>query len=192
MGPTIIIGLGGFGSEIVSMVQEILDVQGNYFKEIEKQVNLAIVDTDVNQLREKKKLGFRGTIIQISDSMTVEKYLHYDREAESSWFPSCQILSKKSLTEGAGQVRAISRLALNMALQKGSFLPLYEDIDKLHLLSEHNSEQATRVIIISSLAGGTGSGIFLPLAMHLQDYLRRTYRNTEPLFKSLFSIYTNT
>lgn len=186
MGPTIIIGLGGFGSEIVSMVQGILDVQGNYYEELHKQVSLAIVDTDVNQLREKKKRGFRGTIIQISDNMTVEKYLHYDREAENSWFPSCQILSKKSLTEGAGQVRAISRLALNMALQKGSFAALYEAIDKLHLLSEHNSEQATRVIIVSSLAGGTGSGIFLPLAMHLQDYLRRNYRNTEPLFKGFF------
>lgn len=186
MGPTIIIGLGGLGSEIVSMVQGILDVQGNFSEELRRQVSLAIVDTDVNQLREKKKKGFRGTIIQISDNMTVEKYLHYDKEAENSWFPSCQILSKKSLTEGAGQVRAISRLALNMALQKGSFAPLYEAIDKLHLLSEHNSEQATKVIIVSSLAGGTGSGIFLPIAMHLQDYLRRTYRNTEPLFKGFF------
>lgn len=187
MGPTIMIGLGGVGSEIVAMAEErLLSLPADSYKKIRPLLRLAIVDTDVSAQRERKRKGFQGTVVQISDNMTVEKYLHYDKEAKK-WFPPCQILSRKTMTEGAGQVRAVSRLTLNLELQKqDSFRGLYKAIDELHLLGENNSEQPTRVVIVSSLAGGTGSGIFLHLAMHLQEYLKRTYRNTEPIFKVFF------
>ena len=187
MGPTIIIGLGGVGSEVTAMTEERLrSAPPNYRGELQKQLRFAVVDTDVSALRERQRSGFQGTIIQISDNMTVEQYLHYDQEARE-WFPPCQILSRKTLTEGAGQVRAISRLALGLALQKRDCLkPLYDAIDGLHLIGETNSEQPTRVVIISSLAGGTGSGIYLPFAMHLQEYLKRKYRNAQPIFKGFF------
>ena len=187
MGPTIIIGLGGVGSEITAMTEERLrSIPPDSCGDLGKLLQFAVVDTDVNALRERQRTGFQGTIVQISDNMTVERYLHYDHDAKD-WFPPCQILSRKTLTEGAGQVRAVSRLALNLALQKQNCMePLYDAIDRLHLMSESNSEQPTRVVIISSLAGGTGSGIFLPLAMHLQEYLKRHYRNTEPIFKGFF------
>lgn len=187
MGPTIIIGLGGVGSEIVSMVEKrMFDLPEDSFKKLQPLLRFAIIDTDVNALRERKRQDFRGAVVQISDNMTVEKYLYYDQDAKE-WFPPCQILSTKTMTEGAGQVRAISRLTLNLALQKqDNFRPLYDAIDDLHLLRKISSDQPTRVVIVSSLAGGTGSGIFLPFAMHLQEYLRKNYRNTEPIFKGFF------
>lgn len=187
MGPTIIIGLGGVGSEIVAMVEKrMFDLPEDSFKKLQPLLRFAIIDTDVNALRERKRQDFRGAVVQISDNMTVEKYLHYDPDAKE-WFPPCRILSTKTMTEGAGQVRAISRLTLNLALQKqDNFRPLYDAIDDLHLLRKGSSDQPTRVVIVSSLAGGTGSGIFLPFAMHLQEYLRKNYRNTEPIFKGFF------
>lgn len=187
MGPTIIIGLGGVGSEIVAMVEaQMRTLSTDSHRKLRPLIRFAIVDTDVSALRQRRRNDFSGTVVQISDNMTVEKYLYHDKEA-GEWFPPCQILSKKTLTEGAGQVRAISRLALNLALQNQDRLkPLYDAIDELHLMGESNSEQPTRVIIVSSLAGGTGSGIFLPFAMHLQEYLRQNYRNTEPIFKGFF------
>lgn len=187
MALTIMIGLGGLGSEIIGLIQNIMDIQCRHQQGLNKRVRLAVVDTDVTALKTLKEQGFRGTIIQISDNMTVEDYLHYDKRA-SDWFPQHAILGRKTLTEGAGQVRAISRLALNMALKKGSFSPLYEAIDSMHVVNgmEGETSQATRVIIVSSLAGGTGSGIFLPLAMHLRSSLKRRYRSTEPIFKGFF------
>ena len=181
MGPTVIIGLGGVGSEIVAMLKNFSDTD----VEIRQMLRLAILDTDVNALRERQRDGFDGTVIQISDNMTVEKYLAYDDKADE-WYPTCEAIKQKTLTEGAGQIRVVSRLALNMALEKGKLRPLYNAIDELHLLQAINSEQATRVIIVTSLAGGTGSGVFLPLAMHLRDYLKRAYRNTEPIVKGFF------
>lgn len=187
MGPTIIIGLGGVGSEITAMAEERLrNTPPDSSETLHKLLRFAVVDTDVSALRERQRSGFQGALVQISDNMTVERYLRYDPEAKE-WFPPCHILSRKTLTEGAGQVRAVSRLALGLALQKRDCLkPLYDTIDGLHLISKENSEQPTRVVIVSSLAGGTGSGIFLPLAMHLQEYLKRHYENTEPIFKGFF------
>lgn len=187
MGPTIIIGLGGVGSEIVAMVEaQMNSLSADSHKKLQPLLRFAIVDTDVSALKKQRKNDFAGTVVQISDNMTVEKYLYNDKDAQE-WFPPCQIMSTKTLTEGAGQVRAISRLALDLALQKQDNLnALYDTIDELHLMGKHNSEQPTRVVIVSSLAGGTGSGIFLPFAMHLQEYLRQNYRNTEPIFKGFF------
>ena len=187
MGPTIMIGLGGVGSEIVAMIEKRLyDLPADSFREMEPLLRFAIIDTDVNALRERKRKGFRGAAVQLSDNMTVEQYLYYD-PASTRWFPPCQILSTKTMTEGAGQVRAISRLTLDLALQKQDcFRPLYSAIDELHLLRENASGQPTKVGIVTSLSGGTGSGIFLPFAMHLQEYLRKNYRNTEPVFKGFF------
>lgn len=187
MGPTIMIGLGGVGSEIVAMAeQQLFSLPKDSYEKMRPLLQFALVDTDVSALRERKRKGFQGTVVQISDNMTVEKYLHYDPAARK-WFPPCQILSKKTMTEGAGQVRAVSRLTLDLELQKqGGFNGLYKAIDRLHLISGRNPKQPTRVVIVSSLSGGTGSGIFLPFAMHLQEYLRRHYINTEPIFKGFF------
>lgn len=181
MGPIVVIGLGGVGSEIVSLLEE----RANLWEDSQKNVRLIIMDTDVGALRERLRAGFGGTCIQISDNMTVEQYLHYDKNA-GNWYPQCTILNQKTLTEGAGQVRAISRLALNMCLEKGGLRELYRVIDELHLLRAENAGQPTRLIIVSSLAGGTGSGLFLPVAMHLRAYLKRTYRNSEPIIKGFF------
>lgn len=188
MARIIIIGLGGCGSEIVAKIQDILDIQSKQHPKLKDYIQLAIVDTDVNAINERTKKGFRGAIVQISANMTVQNYLHYD-QASQRWFPKCRILGTKTLTEGAAQVRAISRLSLNTALKNGSFAPLYTAIDRMYFVNPNNlndNDQATRVIIVSSLAGGTGSGIYLPLAMYLRNYLKRKYHNTEPIFKGFF------
>ena len=108
MGPTIIIGLGGVGSEITAMAEERLrNAPPDSSKALRKLLRFAVVDTDVSALRERQRSGFQGALVQISDNMTVERYLRYDPGAQE-WFPPCHILSRKTLTEGAGQVRAVS------------------------------------------------------------------------------------
>ena len=39
-------------------------------------------------------------------------YLDYDQDALKNWFPKNAVIYDKTVSEGAGQVRAISRLAL--------------------------------------------------------------------------------
>ena len=65
----------------------------------------------------------------------------------------------KTVSEGAGQVRAISRLALNSTIKTGKIRPLYDSIDDLFRKTGKDMKQAMRVVIASTASGGTGSGM---------------------------------
>jgi hypothetical protein len=78
----------------------------------------------------------------------------------------------KTVSEGAGQVRAISRLALNSTIKTGRIRPLYDSIDDLFRKTGKDMKQAMRVVIASTASGGTGSGIILPLSMFIRDYVK--------------------
>ena len=96
------------------------------------------------------------------------------------------ILNSKSLTEGAGQVRAISRLALDTAIRAGNMEPLHNAIEELYKLEGDSSEQALRVVIVSSLAGGTGSGLILPVALYLKNYLATKFQASANITRGFF------
>ena len=169
--PTLIIGLGGIGSDIVSMVEQKTRKNGIDTANIK----FLMIDTDNIALCKHKESGFNGRTIRISQNVTVEACLDQNREAKEGWYPNTGIFRHKTLTDGAGQVRSISRLALEDAIVHKELQPLYSDIHSLHL-THHNPEGKTlRIAVVSSLAGGTGSGIILPFAVHLGDYLATTY-----------------
>ena len=91
----------------------------------------------------------------------------------------------KTVSEGAGQVRAISRLALNSTIKTGQIRPLYDSIDDLFRKTGKDMKQAMRVVIASTASGGTGSGIVLPLSMFIRDYVKEKYPNTSLIVRSL-------
>ena len=122
LAPTLIIGLGGNGSKIVSQVAK------NTNEEQRRYIRFVVFDTDANDLRELKEHGYIGKTVQTSKKMTVGEYLENDQHARENWFPVNRILCRKALSEGAGQVRAISRLALDTAIHSGAITPLHEAI----------------------------------------------------------------
>ena len=150
--PTLIVGLGGKGSEIALRVSKMVS------EEQRQRIGFAVFDTDVNELSEiKRKNPFVHTI-QTSTKLSVGEYLDIDTHARDTWFPVNAILNSKTLTEGAGQVRAVSRLAFETAIRAGKMEELHRAIEDLYKLEGSEYQQALRVIIVSSLAGGTGSG----------------------------------
>lgn len=165
--PSIIIGVGGIGSSICARVAGMMPDNAPD----SNQTRFVVMDTDINTIREIQRKGFRGTAICLSDNMTVGKCrdLMWDRIAD--WYPKGETFNKKSMTEGAGQQRAISRLALEYSFAEGKLRPLHRVIGELHEISLQNSGQPITFYIISSLAGGTGSGIVLPLALYLNRYV---------------------
>ena len=70
------------------------------------------------------------------------EYLEIDKDSRDTWFPVNRILNGKALTEGAGQVRAVSRLALNTAIQQGRMAPLNEAIEDLYKLNGQSIQQS--------------------------------------------------
>lgn len=178
--PTLLVGLGGTGSKIVCRVSQLVS------DEQRDHLGFAVFDTDINELRDIQRANSFIKIIQTSTKLSVGEYLNIDTHARDSWFPVNAILNSKTLTEGAGQVRAISRLAFDTALRAGKMEQLHEAIQDLYKLEEGQSEQALRVIIVSSLAGGTGSGLILPVALYIKNYLATHFRQSANITRGFF------
>lgn len=169
--PTLIIGLGGIGSEIVSMVEK----KANCLGVDTSNIKYILIDTDEHALRERKKNGFAGITIRISNNITVEQCLKMNPHAKEEWYPDNNIFMNKTLSDGAGQVRAISRLALEYAIAQEMLKPLHQVIFELHYMQQNSEAKTQRVALVSSLAGGTGSGLLLPFAAYLADYLKKNF-----------------
>jgi hypothetical protein len=174
------IGVGGIGSKIV---RRVADKCGNTDL---TNIRFVVMDTDVNDLR-KISDGCKAAItrIQTSSAQSVGAYLDYDKEANKKWFPKNSILYGKTVSEGAGQVRAISRLALNATIRQGNIKDLYKVIDELFAKDGRDLQQALRICIVSTSAGGTGSGLVTALSMLLREYMIKTYPESSCIFRGL-------
>lgn len=163
--PTLLIGLGGTGCKIVKKVADLVS------PEQRKNISVVMFDTDVNELREVEANNPFVKTVQTSTKQNVGEYLDRDRLARDEWFPTNGILNRKTLTEGAGQIRAISRLALETVIGGNNMVKLEEAVNDLYKVAEAKEDQCLRVTLVSSLAGGTGSGLILPVALYLGKIL---------------------
>ena len=177
--PTLFVGVGGTGCKIVKKVADLCA------PEEKENINFLCLDTNVNDLSAVANGKSKIYWIQTSNTQTVGSYLDYDEEARKKWFPKNAVMYDKTVSEGAGQVRAISRLALNSTIKTGRIRPLYDAIDDLFRKTGKEMKQAMRVVIASTSSGGTGSGIILPLSMFIRDYVKEKYPNTSLIVRSL-------
>lgn len=179
--PTIIIGLGGIGSDICCRVSKQVKNE-----EQRRRIRFVCIDTDINDLNQRKAEDPRIITIQTSAPYMVSNYLETNTNAKDKWFPVHNILMGKTPTEGAGQVRAISRLAFEEAVRQGRMGALEKAIEELYFLDGAAAPQAVRVIIVSTLAGGTGSGIVLPLALYVRHFLETRFRKSASVVRGFF------
>lgn len=176
-GPTLFVGVGGRGSDIINGVAELAE------NDSLENVRFIIFDTDVNDLNDDKNSKLLG--VQISSTKTVEAYLTDDKNSRN-WFPSNEAINRKTVSEGAGQVRAISRLALNATIKEGRINILYRLIDELYLKNGCDKKQAIKIIIASTAAGGTGSGIAMMIGMLIKKYLQKNYPESAAIIRGFF------
>ena len=177
--PTLFVGVGGTGCKIVKKVADLCHPAEK------ENINFLCLDTNVNDLTDIATGKSNIYWVQTSNTQTVGSYLDFDEEARKKWFPKNAVMYDKTVSEGAGQVRAISRLALNSTIKTGKIRPLYDSIDDLFRKTGKDMKQAMRVVIASTASGGTGSGIILPLSMFIRDYVKEKYPNTSLIVRSL-------
>ncbi|MGB0840392.1 MAG: tubulin-like doman-containing protein, partial [Chitinophagales bacterium] len=180
--PTILIGLGGLGSYIVDTIYGMIPKERRNF------VAIHAFDTNVNDIAKLNNLK-KENITQTSTNWTVAEYL---RMAENDstvkdWFPMGQSeLMRKSLTDGAGQVRVVSRLAYRAAMESGKLQNLHSSINHIFQETGGSTTSSARVMIICSLMGGTGSGIFQQTAMYMRDVLEQDFQRKNVLIRGAF------
>lgn len=160
--PSLIIGIGGIGCRIAAGISDMLsDADREY-------VGIVGMDTNVNDL--KKMDDHSVKTIQTSDERKVIDFLREEPEY-LAWFPVERFTINQGMLNGAAQIRAISRLAGIAAEERGNFSPIKEEISRIRYHHDKFSNNLT-VMIVGSITGGTGAGLFLQLPFYIRKLIK--------------------
>ncbi len=186
--PTLVIGLGGSGKEVLLRLRRL-------FYERHRRVGLPItrylwIDTDIRdinirgvawddlepaaRLRPEEQIDLRVMPEQLDE-------LYRNKGAYPhifGWFPSAQIqkLGNYVILQGTGMIRALGRLALHVHAKRllevfgarGREAGLREEVIRTQELGYRVDEDILEVIVLGSLGGGTGSGVFIDVGFMIK------------------------
>lgn len=168
MKQTVLIGLGGTGSRVVNNVSKILqekDIDIN-----DGLVTCAVLDTNQADNDLIKSSGTAIPVIPTCDDRTIDRYLQdYASKKPMTWCPYSRSFGAETMIDGASEMRVKSRLAFMDTMASEEIYELQNAIEKVF----HNrpgTPEKIRVMLVSSLAGGTGSGMFLQVALWLRQF----------------------
>ena len=188
---TLIIGLGGVGSEITAEIyRKFLSTNPS---DIEKRnIYCLALDTDANDVDKRKKVLPPECVVKTSSSLscTVGDYINTikDETTVLDWFnTSSKRVMEMSLNEGAGQIRMCSRLALMSAMSENKLNAIDNAIQSLLGVEPLRHEgNDLKIHIICSVAGGTGAGSFLQTAYYVKDIMRNEMHVSNPTITGYF------
>ncbi len=166
MAKSLLIGLGGTGSRVVNQVAKLL--QENGIKINEDGVYCAVLDTDANDNGRIGKSKTGVPVIPTSRPGTIQSY--FDRYwGIGEWCPSSDVFMRETIVDGASEVRVKSRLAFLDCMESGELEKQLGGV--VNQILQGNQDPKIRVMIVCSVAGGTGSGMFLQAALWLRKRL---------------------
>ena len=187
--PTLIVGLGGTGYQIIKRLKQLFNKRYDNKK---LPVRYLLIDTDLKSFldesienNEKCQLRFGDGIKNTLDWAYKNPNFH--------WMPQNPKITPDFFTstdQGAGLMRPIGRMYLckNAKLTHDVLQKAKNDLVDIHKvltdLGESYLENIDRqkVYIVGSLAGGTGCGIFLDVAVMLSKIFNRDITNIIGLF----------
>lgn len=165
---SIYIGLGGLGIQTISKVKECYDRVMNLVEPIIKFVG---IDTDVQNLRAS---GLNRDECIASRSNDAMACLHAHPN-EYTWLPDENRHYLQSLTNhGAGQIRSNGRFTFenNKDEIRRHLLRCYQEITQADPgIADIMFVPNIDIHIVSSIAGGTGSGIIIELAKQIREII---------------------
>ena len=166
----LIVGVGGTGSNAVDQLYQKIKSKGN---PAGNQISAIVLDTDSGDLEKLKD----ATAITLADTRSIGTVCDsIGRERISEWFPvpdegqAGNKYSAQELHQGAGQWRKKSFLAftnlLNIPARKKQL------DDALNAWIAKDPDGPFMLLVVASIAGGTGSGSFIPLTLYIKNYMR--------------------
>ncbi len=182
MKQTVLIGLGGTGSRTVNNVARLLREKNIGVND--GIVTCAVLDTNQDDNDKIRKTGTTIPVIPTCDNRNIDRYLQdYAHLDPKSWFPYSRALGDQTMIRGAGEMRYKSRLAFMDTMASGRIIDLQNAMEKVFHNKPGVPEQV-RVMLVSSLSGGTGSGMFLQTALWLRQFFES--RNCQVLIRGIF------
>jgi len=183
MTPTVVIGLGGTGKEILIKIRRmIVESYGSLnalpivsFLHIDTEQNAKVSEAQTVLKQDISLSPSEQVWAKVENAKAILNQLSaYDYLAE--WFPN-QLKGTDSILAGAGQIRSLGKFAFSINYQtiKNSFNNAKSRIaghekfmlDKWGL----QLDKGVNIFVVCSLSGGTGSGMVLDLAYNLRDWM---------------------
>lgn len=172
--PTLVVGVGGMGCTIADRIFAMAQAGG---AAASSRIAVLGFDTDENDIHRHRHLQ-REQLIRTSTADTLFAILARRGEALRDWFVDADQLTAElrqmTLLDGAGAIRMFSRLAFDEALRDVNTAARIDNA-LAGLATQDNRTRfdgRVNVLIVGSLAGGTGSGMFLQTALLLAARLR--------------------
>lgn len=187
MNKTLVIGLGGTGSRVVNDLAKILHAKGEKINS--DKMCCAVFDTNKNDIGSITASKTGLLIVPTSRPQKIKKYIDdYAYLGIEDWCPTSPDFLEESMIDGASEVRVKSRIAFLDCAQS----ELIKDLnDLLNEVIDSNYNGKVRIMIVSSLAGGTGSGMFIQVALWLRKKLSSSQISIRGIFL-LPDIFINT
>jgi hypothetical protein len=179
--PTVVIGLGGTGHRaVLKLKRRFINAYGS----VPPIIRFLSIDTTENV--EQTEHADDGRVITLEPGIerhvisvaTPASYVNGTYDYIDTWWPSN--IPVQAITAGAGQVRARGRLAL-FARSRNIFTAINKAINDVRQIKNQklayreefrvSDRGGVEVYIVSSLAGGTGSGMFLDIAFIARSFV---------------------
>lgn len=179
--PTFFIGLGGSGSDIVNRISAKLKSRWNWHT-MSELIHFFAIDTNTHDLIKQDNVP-RDNRILISD---FDKRSYVDQKRGRSFADEDRFMTqwihdwyefRGTRGAGAGQIRIESRLSLAYQLEQDRGKIVQRMNAAMNVARHHdnpyrkNNPPHFNVFIYGSVAGGTGSGSFLPIAYLMRELI---------------------
>ncbi len=162
----LLIGLGGTGSRVVNNVLK--DLQDRNITYRSDDVCCAVLDTNQNDVDDIIDSGTNIPVVETSKNQKIRDYVaELNHLKPLSWFPNYDALFEESMIDGASQMRMKSRMGFLGTENDGKVKELESMINNILNIV---GDTKIRVMIVSSLSGGTGSGMFIQTALWIRNY----------------------
>ena len=175
----LLIGVGGTGSAAVDIFFKKKNELGSM---TDNKITALVFDTDAGDLQ---KITAAKTVA-MADSASVGTICdRIGRKYLREWFPcDSPEVRAQEMVRGAAQWRKKSYLAflnlMNKPSARSTFISALEDMVK-------DPGASCEVYVIASVAGGTGSGSFIPIALYAKRYLRKNL-GKDPIVNAMIAL----
>ncbi|MBQ3489131.1 MAG: hypothetical protein IJA86_00890 [Clostridia bacterium] len=167
---TLLLGLGGTGSRVVNKVAK--DLRNNRIPINDGLVCCAVMDTNTLDNEALLKSRTNIPVIATSSEQTVGDLLRKYEELKEWCVDDVGSFLSESMTDGASAMRMKSRLAF-LDTYRGMKIKTIDDMISQMITSDDGKGTNIRVMIVSSISGGTGAGMFLQTALWIRDMFKR-------------------
>ncbi len=179
----LLIGVGGTGSRTVDILfKKKEELERKSGKKSENNIKAIVFDTDAGDIKQIES----AVPIPMADNASVGTICdRIGKEYVKEWFP-CEdkAIRSQEMFRGASQWRKKSYLAFLNLMNKPKYRSMF--ISTLEQMTLDPSAPC-EVYVISSVAGGTGSGSFIPIALFAKRYLRKNLGKS-PIINAMIAL----